>query len=71
MGDEGGFAPDLAGEEEAIEYILECGEKAAGYEPGKGLYAGHGCCCQLSGRARQEGRIPAAEGWAVLTPPKS
>ena len=33
-GDEGGFAPDLASEEEAIEYILEAVSKA-GYEPGK------------------------------------
>ena len=34
MGDEGGFAPDLASDEEAIEIILEAVE-AAGYEPGK------------------------------------
>jgi enolase len=34
VGDEGGFAPDLASDEEAIEYILEA-VKAAGYEPGK------------------------------------
>ena len=32
--DEGGFAPDLASDEEAIEYILEAVRKA-GYEPGK------------------------------------
>ena len=34
VGDEGGFAPDLASDEEAIQYILEaiC---QAGYEPGK------------------------------------
>ena len=32
VGDEGGFAPDLSGEEEAIEYILEA-VKRAGYEP--------------------------------------
>lgn len=34
VGDEGGFAPDLASDEEAIEYILEA-VKAAGYEPGR------------------------------------
>lgn len=34
VGDEGGFAPDLAGDEEAIRYILEAVSKA-GYEPGR------------------------------------
>ena len=34
VGDEGGFAPDLASDEEAIECILEAVKKA-GYEPGK------------------------------------
>lgn len=34
VGDEGGFAPDLASDEEAIQYILEA-VKQAGYEPGK------------------------------------
>ena len=34
VGDEGGFAPDLASDEEAIQYILEAISKA-GYEPGK------------------------------------
>lgn len=34
VGDEGGFAPDLASDEEAIEYILEAVQKA-GYEPGR------------------------------------
>ena len=34
VGDEGGFAPDLASDEEAILYILEA-VKNAGYEPGK------------------------------------
>lgn len=33
VGDEGGFAPDLASDEEAIAYILEAVKKA-GYEPG-------------------------------------
>lgn len=34
VGDEGGFAPDLSGEEEALELILEAVRKA-GYHPGK------------------------------------
>jgi enolase len=34
VGDEGGFAPNLASDEEAIEYILEA-VKNAGYEPGR------------------------------------
>ena len=34
VGDEGGFAPDLASDEEAIQYILEA-VKNAGYEPEK------------------------------------
>ena len=34
VGDEGGFAPDLASDEEAIQVILEAVKKA-GYEPGK------------------------------------
>ena len=34
VGDEGGFAPNLASDEEAIEYILKAIEKA-GYVPGK------------------------------------
>ena len=34
VGDEGGFAPDLASDEETIQYILDA-VKDAGYEPGK------------------------------------
>lgn len=34
VGDEGGFAPDLASDEEVIQYILDA-VKDAGYEPGK------------------------------------
>ncbi len=34
VGDEGGFAPNLASDEEAIQYILKAIKKA-GYEPGK------------------------------------
>ncbi len=36
VGDEGGFAPDLRSNEEAVEVIIEA-IKAAGYEPGKDI----------------------------------
>ncbi len=36
VGDEGGFAPDLASNEEAIEYIIQAIE-SAGYRPGKDI----------------------------------
>lgn len=39
VGDEGGFAPDLGGTEEAIRVIIEAIE-AAGYKPGKDLFIG-------------------------------
>ncbi len=39
VGDEGGFAPDLSSNEEAIEVILEAITKA-GYEAGKDIYLG-------------------------------
>lgn len=39
VGDEGGFAPDLASNEAALEVILE-GVHAAGYQPGKDIYLG-------------------------------
>src|SRR5690554_1855710 len=37
VGDEGGFAPNLGSNEEAIEYVLEAIEKA-GYKPGKDVW---------------------------------
>ncbi len=37
VGDEGGFAPDLKSNEEAVEVIMEA-IKAAGYKPGKDIY---------------------------------
>ncbi len=37
LGDEGGFAPSLGSNEEAVEVVLEAIE-GAGYEPGKDLY---------------------------------
>lgn len=39
VGDEGGFAPDLSSNEEAIEVILEAISRA-GFEPGKDIYLG-------------------------------
>ncbi|MDH5425469.1 MAG: phosphopyruvate hydratase [Gammaproteobacteria bacterium] len=42
VGDEGGFAPDLSSNEEAIEVILEAIEKA-GYVAGKDIYLGLDC----------------------------
>ena len=36
VGDEGGFAPNLANEEDALEYIIEAIKKS-GYEPGKDI----------------------------------
>ena len=39
VGDEGGFAPDLASNEEALSTILEAIEKA-GYKPGRDIYLG-------------------------------
>lgn len=37
VGDEGGFAPNLSSNEEAIQTILEA-VKQAGYEPGKDIF---------------------------------
>ncbi len=42
VGDEGGFAPDLSSNEEAIEVILEAITRA-GYEPGKDICLGLDC----------------------------
>jgi enolase len=39
VGDEGGFAPNLSSNEEAVELILEAIEKA-GYKPGQDIYLG-------------------------------
>lgn len=39
VGDEGGFAPDLSSNEEAIEVILR-GMESAGYRPGEDIYLG-------------------------------
>ena len=42
VGDEGGFAPDLKSNEEALQVIMEAIEKA-GYQPGKDIFLGLDC----------------------------
>jgi enolase len=42
VGDEGGFAPDLKSNEEAVQVIMEAIEKA-GYQPGKDICLGLDC----------------------------
>lgn len=42
VGDEGGFAPNLTSNQEALELILEATEKA-GYKPGKDIYLALDC----------------------------
>ena len=52
VGDEGGFAPDLQSNEEALSFIMEA-IKAAGYTPGKDVGAGPGCGGQRIVRQEQ------------------
>lgn len=60
VGDEGGFAPDLASDEEAIEYILEAVRKA-GYEPGKDfMLAMDAASSEWKGAAKGEYVLPKA-----------
>ena len=44
VGDEGGFAPNLRSNEEAIEIVLEA-IQSAGYQPGKDVYIAIRCRC--------------------------
>ena len=58
VGDEGGFAPDLASDEEAIQYILEA-VKQAGYEPGKDfVLAMDAAASEWKGEAQGEYKLP-------------
>ncbi|HIW73599.1 MAG TPA: phosphopyruvate hydratase [Firmicutes bacterium] len=58
VGDEGGFAPDLASDEEAIQVILEAVQKA-GYEPGKDfVLAMDAASSEWKGGAKGEYRLP-------------
>ena len=43
VGDEGGFAPNLGSNEEALQTIIEAIEKA-GYKPGEEVCLGNGRC---------------------------
>ena len=59
VGDEGGFAPDLASDEQAIQYILR--QRKGRLCAGQGFHAGNGRrFFRVEGR--KEGRICAAEG---------
>lgn len=61
VGDEGGFAPDLASDEEAIEYILEA-VKNAGYEPGKDfMIAMDAASSEWKGEKKGEYILPKAK----------
>lgn len=60
VGDEGGFAPDLASDEEAIQYILEA-VKNAGYEPGKDfMIAMDAASSEWKGEKKDEYVLPKA-----------
>ena len=60
VGDEGGFAPDLTSDEEAIRYILEA-VKNAGYEPGKDfMIAMDAAASEWKGSAKGEYILPKA-----------
>ena len=60
VGDEGGFAPDLASDEEAIQYILDA-VKDAGYEPGKGfMIAMDAASSEWKGERKGEYVLPKA-----------
>lgn len=60
VGDEGGFAPDLASDEEAIQYILEA-VKNAGYEPGKDfMIAMDAASSEWKGASKGEYVLPKA-----------
>lgn len=60
VGDEGGFAPNLASDEEAIQYILEA-VKNAGYEPGKDfMIAIDAAASEWKGSAKGEYVLPKA-----------
>lgn len=60
VGDEGGFAPDLSSDEEAIKYILEAVDRA-GYEPGKDfMIAMDAAASEWKGSAKGEYILPKA-----------
>ena len=61
VGDEGGFAPDLSSDEEAVSYIIKAVERA-GYEPGKDfVIAIDAAASEWKGDARGEYFLPKAK----------
>lgn len=61
VGDEGGFAPDLASDEEAISYILQAVERA-GYEPKKDfMIAMDAAASEWKGEKKGEYVLPKAK----------
>lgn len=79
VGDEGGFAPDLSSNEEAIEVILEAIE-IAGFSAGKDIYLGLDCAASeyykdgkyvLASEGKSfdaEGMVDYLEGWVNQYP---
>ena len=79
VGDEGGFAPDLSSNEEAIEVILEAIENA-GFSAGKDIYLGLDCAASeyyqdgkyvLASEGKSfdaEGMVDYLEGWVKQYP---
>lgn len=79
VGDEGGFAPDLSSNEEAIEVILEAIQKA-GFSAGKDIYLGLDCAASeyykdgkyvLASEGKSfdaEGMVDYLEGWVDQYP---
>ena len=64
VGDEGGFAPDLSSNEEAIKIIIEAIEKA-GYVPGKDIYI---ALDPASSEFFEDGKYNLAGEGRILTP---
>ena len=63
VGDEGGFAPDLGSDEEAIECILEAVEKA-GYKPGEDfVLAMDAASSEWKSATKGEYLLPKGGGW--------
>jgi len=60
VGDEGGFAPNLGSNEEAMEAILE-GIKQAGYKPGKDIFIGIDAAASEFYSAKEKKYILSAE----------
>lgn len=66
VGDEGGFAPNLGSNEEAMEAILE-GIKLAGYKPGKDIFIGIDAAASEFYSAKEKKYILSAEKKPKMT----